>query len=337
MKLLKRVIIWFAFLTGIFFIVNAVGSLFVDKLLVNRMTDSMKGYSSKVDQMIHPLYKEPEEEGKSNGLSGLTVRCLLDNSTLDLKENFISTFVFTNVQMDQSVIMFDENGMSRLSDGIFALVYEDNDLGADKFKSAVGVIDVSELIKAGEAGKIFSIMETIDDIQLRLDSYTVDENYIVSPAKITVLHEGGQMIESFDFPVSGEVINSDNTYIDHDNEDKIHSGFSLYLKIKDAKRGERKSDRAARQLADKVVFSGGDQNDYDKSYGIGVINSKLSEVRDGKAMVTVLRFRFLRCVFADTAILGAIMTLIMVLVCRYKDKNERAGYGYQNSFNNYRR
>ncbi len=160
--------------------------------------------------------------------------------------------------------------------------------------------------------------------------------------KITVLHEGGAEIESFDFPASGEVINSDNTYIDHDNKDKLHSGRSLYLKIKVAKRGERRSDRIAKQLADKVVFANGDQNDYEKSYGNGVVNSKMVEVKDGKAMVTVLRFRFLRCVFADTAVLGAIMTLIMVLICRHKDKKKTvAGYGCQggfpNNYNNYRR
>ena len=74
------------------------------------------------------------------------------------------------------------------------------------------------------------------------------------------------------------------------------------------------------------------------------------EVKDGKAMVTVLRFRFLRCVFADTAVLGAIMTLIMVLICRHKDKKKMSvGYGCQggghqngfpdnyNNYNNYRR
>lgn len=342
MKMLKRSIIWFVLLTAIFLIVNAVGSLFVDKLLVGRMTDSMKGYSAKVDMMIHPKYKEPEAEGKSNGLLGLNMRSLLDNSCLDCKENFLSTFIFTNVQMDQSVIMLDENGMSRLSDGIFAVAYEDNGLGADKFKSAVGVIDVNEFIKTSAAGKIYSIMETSDDILLRLDSYTVSASYIVSPVKITVLHEGGAEIESFDFPASGEVINSDNTYIDHDNKDKTHSGYSFYLKIKEAKRGERRSDRIAKRLADKVVFANGDQNDYEKSYGNGVVNSKMVEVKDGKAMVTVLRFRFLRCVFADTAVLGAIMTLIMVLICRHKDKKKTgAGYGCQggfpNNYNNYRR
>lgn len=348
MKMLKRTIIWFVLLTAIFLIVNAVGSLFVDKLLVGRMTDSMKGYSAKIDMMIHPEYREPEAEGKSNGLLGLNMRSLLDNSCLDCKENFLSTFIFTNVQMDQSVIMFDENGMSRLSDGIFAVAYEDNGLGADKFKSAVGVIDVNEFIKTSAAGKIYSIMETSDDILLRLDSYTVSASYVVSPVKITVLHEGGAEIESFDFPASGEVINSNNTYIDHDNKDKTHSGYSFYLKIKEAKRGERRSDRIAKRLADKVVFANGDQNDYEKSYGNGVVNSKMVEVKDGKAMVTVLRFRFLRCVFADTAVLGAIMTLIMVLICRHKDKKKTgAGYGYQNGFpdnynnynnyNNYRR
>ena len=73
MKMLKRTIIWFVLLTAIFLIVNAVGSLFVDKLLVERMTDSMKGYSAKIDMMIHPEYREPEAEGKSNGLLGLNM------------------------------------------------------------------------------------------------------------------------------------------------------------------------------------------------------------------------------------------------------------------------
>jgi len=345
MKLLKRTIIWFVLLTGIFFVVNAVGSLIVDKVIVNRMTDAMTGYTVKVNRMIHPEPKEPDETNKTNGLSGLFLREMLDNTCLDLKSGFTSTFYFMNMQMDQSVIMFNDSGLSRLSEGIYAVAFEDNDQGLDHFKSSVGVVDIKELVKLDGSGEILKILGTGDDILLRLDSYTVDEDFVVSPARITLLHEGGREIAAFDFPVSGEVINSDKTYIYHDNSDKVHSQSSLYLKMKVAKEGERKSDRFAKELVSKAEFTG-EQNDLDKNYGIGVIAAKRVETSGDQAMVTVLRFRFLRCVFLDTGVLGAIMTLIMVLICRHKDKKQaRADYGYSGNYgyrnnynyNNYRR
>lgn len=348
MKILKRTLIWLILMAVILFMVNLVGTLIVKNVGVGILEGSMTGYSMKEEMMIHPVLHEVDEEHKLNGLSGLSTRSLLSSERLRNDTKFYFTFMFLNFNVDISNIFWDEKGTNGLSEGIFSVVYEDKGEKLDYFRHSCGVLDINELIKLDCASELYDILEKNDDVRIRMDSYSVDSSFIVHPASFTVLDAGGNEIKKFDCPCSGEIVKGDNVYLYNEEgsykKDKENSGYSVYKKMKDAYLGERKSDRIAKKYMEKADFSQNDQSLTERSYGLATITSKHVEVKEGKAQVTVQRFCFYKGVILYTAIFGAIMTLIMVLVCRSKDKKKAFGgyggnygnmpYNYPNGYNN---
>ena len=332
MKLLKRTILWLVLMAVIVFVVDLAGTLIVNKVCVKMMEDATVGYSMKVERMLHPVPKEPDEKNKTNGLSGFTFLSLLDNARIRNNDKWWSIFLFLNLDVDQSTVFFDEDGMTELSSGIFAVVYEDQGGKSDYIKYAVGVIDINEFIKNECSSDIYDILEKNGDVSLRLDSYSIDSSFLVHPASITLLDGSGTELGKYDIPCSGDIVKGENILIQHDQSDKINSDLSFYKKIKDARLGRRKADRIAEKLVDKADFSQSRQRYTKRSYGLGVITSKHVETTDGNAMVFVQRFYFYKGVILYTLLFGGIMTLIFVLVCRSKDKKKESAGSYQNYY-----
>ena len=330
MKLLKRTILWLVLMAVIVFIVNLAGTFIVKNVGVKMMEDMTVGYSMKVERMLHPVPNEPDEKNRTNGLSGLSFLSLLDNARIRNNDKWWSVFLFMNIDIDQSTVFFDEDGMTELSSGIFAVVYEDQGGSSDYIKYAVGVIDINEFIKNDCSSGIYDILGKNDDVSLRLDSYSVDSSFIVHPASITLLDGSGTELGRYDIPCSGDVVSRDNIYIQHDWKSKRDSDLSFYKKIMDARLGERKADKIAQKLVDKADFSQSSQSYTKRSYGLGVITSKHVETTDGNAMVFVQRFYFYKGVILYTLLFGGIMTLIFVLVCRSKDRKKGLAGGYPN-------
>ena len=332
MKKLKRTILWLVFMAVILFIVNLTGILIVRAIGVKMMEGAMVGYSVKENQMLHPVPREPDEKNRTNGLSGMTFVTLLDNSRIRNNDKWWSVLMFLNMDIDQSTVFFDEDGMTELSSGIFDVVYEDNGETMDYFRYPIGVIDVNELIKNDCSSEIYDLLEKNDEVSVRLDSYSLDSSYIVHPASITILDSNGAELGKYDIPCSGDIVSRENIFIKHDWNCKRDSDYSLYKKIMDARLGQRKSDKIAKELVDKADFSQSKQRYTKRSYGLATITSKHVETTDGQAMVCVQRFHFYKGVLLYTILFGGIMTLIFVLVCRSKDKKKELAGSYQNYY-----
>lgn len=324
MKILKRFLIWLAAMLLTVFAVNAAAVL-VLREPVDNLERAMSGYSRRGDSMIAPVLKEEREESEANGLFGLVLRSLLSNCRIRNENSFAYNFLFMDFTVDQSTIFFDENGMNELSTGIFAPVYTDTGISLPHIKETFGVVDIEEFCKLGCASEVYEILEKEEGVSIRLDSYAVS-GFMVKPAAFTLLDSSGNGIKSFECPCDGEIIKSENCYIYDDLYDKEHSSYSVYAKMKDAYLGERKSDRIAEELVEKADFSQNEQMDTKRSYGFATITSKHVETIDGYAEVSVLRFCYIKGVILDSAVLGAVLTVILLIGWRKKDRRSADFY-----------
>lgn len=316
---MKTKIIWLCSMIAIVLLVNTAGGFVVRLTLGNILMPAYMGYSKKVDTFIHPEYVEPAEEKKSNGLHGLVVRSLMSNGRMNNDNNFLYNFLFMNVYIDESHIFFDKNGTNELSRGIFANVYKDEGNNLDYFQKTVGAVNIIEFCKLEGTDEIFKLIKE-QDIRIRLDSYTINENYVINPVKITVFDENNTEILTKEYPANGEIIKASNLYFYDDTYDKEHSGYSLYKKMTDAYHGERKTDKIANKLIDNAVFDNGNQSEQDFYFGIGTLTMTNVEVTDNKAMITALRFNYIGGVILYTIILGATLTVIMFAMSQVKKK-----------------
>lgn len=323
----KRFIIWAVLMFAMVFVVNTAGTLvakflFSDKLYV----PAMRGYSARGEAMLYPTPKEPDEKSKSNGLSSLYLRSLLDDERLPNKMSFLYNFLFLYVDIDQSVIFFDKDGMSEFSNGVYASVYEQkNELkGDDKLshiRYIVGLIDVRDFCERNDTNELYKTLKDHPDAVLKLNSYSMD-NLTVRPAKIIVLDGNGNAIRSFDYDCDGEIINADNIYICNDNEGAIYNDLHGFCnKLSYAYLGERRVDKKAKALVDKVDFGSGDTYHYESNYGFGHYTAKCYEVIDDYSMICVMEFNFITDALVYIVILGIPITLLTFLLGR-KKKNE---------------
>lgn len=324
MKKVKRAAIWLVLMLVIFAAADAAGAVIVKKKAGDMLTRATSGYSKKGELMIHPVPREKTEESRANGLQGLVIRALLSDDRLDNQNSFWYNFLFLNMTVDQSVVFRDEDGTNELSEGVFALVYQKLGEKLDHMYNPVGVVDVRAFIKQDCAPEVFKILDRDDLMQIRLDSFSV-KNYIVQPAAFTILDESGNEIKSFECPCDGELSELKDCYI-YNDADRKSSGFNMYKKMKVAYLGERSTERAVRKLMDKADFVNSPQHETKWSYGPGMITSKSVETNDGYAQATVLRFCYYKGVVLYTVILGAVMTVVFLLICRKRDNRQDSFY-----------
>ncbi len=317
MKLAKRFMIWAALMLAAAFCVNLIGTIMVKSILSDTLTPTMLGYSAKGEKILHPTPKEPDEKDKTNGLSGLFMRALLDDQRLVYK-SFWGNFLFLNVTIDQTVILFEKDGMGALSKGVFADVYEDTGESVDHIRHTVGLLSVRDFCELDCAEEIYETLNNNPHAVLKVDSYSISE-FLIQPASVTILNGDGNALGTFECPCSGEIIRSENTYIYDDNsfesENDLH-GFCN--KMTTAYLGERTSDKIAEKLVGDVAFENGDHDMTKSGFGFGHYISKSYDVHGNYAMIYVFDFNFITGVVMYIIIACIPITLLTFLIGRKK-------------------
>lgn len=316
---MKKFVIWLCSMLAIVLVVNTAGGFFVKLTVGNMLNSSLLGYSKKAETFIHPEYVEPTEEKKSNGLHGLAVRSLFSNGRLTNENHFLYNFLFMNIDIDESHIFLDKDGTNELSSGIFANVFKDNGNTTDYILNTAGAVNINEFCKLEGTDEIYKLLKE-QDVTIRLDSYTINENYVITPVELTVLDRDNNEILHQCYPANGEIIKASDLFFHDDTADKEHSGYSMYKKMTDAYRGVTKADKIAEKLVDKAIFDGEDRRDGKSYFTFGALIMTKVEVTDNKAMITALRFNYIKGVILYTVIFGTILTVIMVLVIRAKKR-----------------
>lgn len=318
MNKVKSGIIWLAMVIGLVFCVNLIGTFVVKGILDNLLSSAMLGYAAKGETLLHPTLKEPDEKNKTNGLSGLAIRALLDDTRIMNGTNFMGNFIFMNVTVDQSGILFEKDGLTPLSKGIFADVYEEREgESIDHIRYTVGLLNVRDLSELDCAGEIYETLKAYPEAVIRLDAYSVSSDFLVQPAVMTILDDKGNTIKTYDCPCGGDIIESDNTYIYDENssggENDLHS---LCNEMTLAYVGERRADRIAEKLVDKIEFTGSDQSVYKPVYGFGHYASKSYEVRGDYAMISVFNYDFTGSIIVYGILSCILATLLTMLIKR---------------------
>lgn len=316
MKRIKRFALWLVFMLVIALAVDGIGAFISTRFGVNVLEGAYEGYSKKSENMIAPVRKEKDEKNRTNGLSGLAVRAIIEDNRLETHDNIQNIFFFTDYDVDESHIFLSKDGMNELSKGIFAEVYDDLGDGNDYIKNAVGVVDMNAFAKLDCAKEVYKLYEKDENYVIKVNTYSVS-NYIVSLGSFTVTDSLGNEIQSFECPCEGDIIKSDKTY--------IHG--SILHKLKTAYLGERKVDRLANELVSKVDFSA-EQRYTKRSYGLASVTSKHVETTGENGQVSVLRISYLRSFLLYFGVWGAVTTLIFLLVCRKKDKSRDSDFYY---------
>lgn len=320
MKLVKRFVIWAVIMAVTVFCVNLVGTVVVSTFLGRTLSASMTGYSKKGDTMLHPTLREPDEKNKTNGLAGLAVRALLDDTRIMNGMSFFSTFVFMNDTIDQSVIFLEADGSAPFSRGSYEAVYEKKDDKSLYIRSVVGLICVDDFCKNDCAEDVYDLLKNTPNAVIKVNSYSISD-FLISPAELTVYDEGGNALGTFSCPCEGSVINADNIYVHNGNEsDEDNDMCSFFKEMEVVHLGERRSDREAEKLAEKVSFNG--DAEYSKtSYGLGHMVQKSYEVSGDYAMVTALDYCFIKSVILYAIIFAVPITLLTFLVGRKKKES----------------
>lgn len=317
MKKAKLCAIWLGMVVVMVFCVNLIGTFVVKGVLDNLLTPAMLGYAAKGETMLHPTLKEPDEENKTNGLSGLAIRALLDDTRIMNGTNFLGNFIFMNVTVDQSVIMFDKDGLSTLSKGIYANVYEEQEEeGINHIRHCVGLLNIRDFCELDCAEDVYQTLKEHPGAVIKVNSYS-NTDFLIQPASITILDSSGNTVKTYDCPCSGEIILSDITYIYDDNsggiENDLH-GFCNEMTL--AYVGERTSDKIAEKLVDEIEFTGSDQSVHKPGYGFGHYASKSYEVRGDYAMISVFNYDFTGSIIVYGILSCILATLLTMLIKR---------------------
>lgn len=322
MKAIKRIVIWLVAMIVIVLIVNIGGSFIVKKMAVDTLMGAYMGYSRKAERMIHPSFDSEDEKERTRSSAGLTLRTILSDDRLINEPKFIYNFVFANFKVDITSKFFDKDGLNELSSGIFACAYQNDDASSSStilYKKTFGVIDINDFCKLDYAPDVYRVLETEQDVRIRLNSYTIS-NCIVKPISITLLDENENELLNVECPYEGELIEKPECFIYNKPNDKGYDSESIYYKMRNAYLGERKTDKIANKLVNDVNFDKGDYDETKTSYGLGIMTIKHIEVIDGYAEIYVLSCNFVKGVVFYTVILGGIMSLVMLIVIKIKSQ-----------------
>ena len=318
MNKVKRIVLWLSIMLVLEVIINAAGAALTQMTAVKLMEGSVIGYSQRSTEMIRPHKDESGNSGRTNGLARLAIRTILSDSRLYTDLNFRGNFLFSNQIIEEKKIFFDENGTTPLSEGIFAVAYKDvGGTTSEYIKNAEGVIDINEFCKLDGAKELYDCLGKCIGETVRLDAFSVDDNYIVHPAELTVLDSAGSELLHLEFPCDGEIIKGSDYYIYEETEkedDRRNSSVCLYKKMNDAYKGELKGTKTARELMKKADFSQGEHYWTKRSYGFGSVTSKHVESIDGGAMVCVVHFSYIGGVLLYTVICAVVLTVIFWIV-----------------------
>ncbi|WP_028516230.1 hypothetical protein [Ruminococcus flavefaciens] len=329
MKIIKRALLWVSIMLVLELMINAAGAFMV-KRAADRMTGSLSGYSKKTEMMLHPtVIDNTDGKAKTNGLAALAVRALLSDGRLYNHTNFGYNFLFLNFTMEQSVVFFDENGTTQVSSGVFNIAYEDRGGKTDYFRYPLGLIDVKELCAQSNAKELYSALEKRQFDSIRLDEYSVDEDFIVRPKKLTFLDSDKNAIQSFEFPCEGEIKTGDCYYVYDvlaNGEQMRNATTTLYKKMKDVYDGAQKTDKTAKELMEDVDFSQSRQDVTKTSVGFAAVKVKHVETYDGSAMTFALRFNYIKGVILYTIIFAVILTAILLPIWIHKDRKIQNSY-----------
>lgn len=319
---MKKIIIWICSMIAIFFIVNAAGGIFVNAFFANTYTPALLGWSKKADTIIHPEMVEPAKENKTNGLHGLYTRSLICNGKFSTGNNILSNFLFANVTVEESHIFFDKDGTNVLSCGTFINAYNKTSESLGYMSQNIGIIIVDDFCKLDGAKDFYKEIKN-KEYKFRLDSYTIGENYVITPVEITVLDKYNNEVLTKSFPANGEVIKAENIYFNENDSDTDGYGSSLAKKMNNVYDGMEKTGKIVNSLKDKAVFDNGDQSDMDTSFGIFTVVTTNVEVKENKAMVSAICYNYYKGVIFYTVFLGIILTVIMFAISQVQKKKNQ--------------
>ncbi len=266
----KRITIWCVSMLSAAFLVNLVGTLFSRFVCYN--VPPMIGYVNKCDAMFHP--QPTMDDPEYTQLGALAMRAVLDDMHIGRNVNSLCSEMFVDVSFDQSYIFMENDTMSPLSKDSFEIVYEETEAGTDYMKHAWGVVRMREFCKLDEAKALYDELSEHPDAYVRLDAYTV-EDFVYTPAKVTLTDGNGTEYGTFEFPVEGELQQAENLYLyngrDLNFSDKLWQApedNSVWASMQTAYLGERYVDRLANKYAAKPD-PGPDAPCPKRIYGIG--------------------------------------------------------------------
>ena len=323
MKIVKRISMWLVLMLITAVFVEAIGLGFLHLVGGPELVKSLYGWSKKSEKMLTPVRVEKTEENNyANGLESLYVRGIVDNVSYNLAEESDAKHAllfFCDIDVDQSIIYFNKNGMSELSAGTFMPVYEKHENGDGKLKNTLGLIDLGKLMKNDGAADFRELVENMDEEPvIQINSYSINDNYIITPAEITVSGQNGNVLGKYEFPVGGNIIKNAAAFANYGNKTNLHDDF------KAASSGERKVDKLAKQTAEKLDFSSGDQWNDKKIIGIGSYTVIHSENTGEWGEVAVVKHSFLRSFILYFSVIGGILTIIFLVFTHLRDKKNNA-------------
>ena len=311
----KRITIWAVVMVLMIFLANLAGTLMNKLLYADTLLPAMTGYSRK---MVFPLESDGTEQGDKKVKALIMVRSVLSDFVISNDDApFFTNLFFAKVHCDQSIVFKGPEGLTSFSSGIFAPVIEDTE-NKIYMLGIIGAVDIRKFSELDCAKQLYEVLENNKTAKVRLDSYAIS-NYMVEPAKITVLDDNGSELLSVECPYTGEVQKADNIIILNRYKDDNDSE-SLYLKLKIAYLGERSADKKSKALAETLDFGKGDYYDEKTQYGFGKMTAMFTEVKEGRGAAVVLEYSFLRGVLLDSALFCLIATIIMLIVCRNRDR-----------------
>lgn len=334
-KTIKRICIWLAGTLLAAFLCAAAGAA-VNTMLLNILVPAYYGWSSKDN-----IYSVQPANERNNGLTGIGIRDLMCNRQIKLKAGITGLLIFSSFTEDETIMFFDADGRNERSTGIFASVYPDDDiLRMPHMCWAVGVADIGKLCQQKEAREMFNVLMNNPEAVVHVNSYTVNDDYIVTPVSVTVNDKNGSKLADFTFDYTGDLITGN--YLLHNPPADENTEFtdSLCEKMNLGFQKERKNDRIAEKMYSD--YEAGKYSDMmsvrenssvtsygRKVFGFGEVRSEYIETTpEGRGMISVISNRYLNSVIADTLIITAVMTAIMFAVWHSKDRKSRAAEEY---------
>lgn len=312
----KKWIIWVISIVIAVFAANLTGT-FLTKKYADILIPAFKGYSRK---MVLPLQSDGSEKAEKINQGIIMVRSALSDTVIQNKtNNILSSLVFADLHVDQSMFFLGPEGMDELSKGIFATVYKDT--GQEVYlRDIIGVINVKDLYCLDCGKQLMKELEKNHKATVRLDSYTID-NYIIKPAEISVLDSSGDVITTIECPCSGETLKDENVVIlnRYNNE---NDADSLYIKLLTASLGERSSDIKVTKLAKDIDIDNSDFELYKQTYGFAKYTQEYIEVKEGRGEALILEYSYLKGVILYSVIFGILFSVLILVIFRKKGSDK---------------
>ena len=317
MKWVKRIAIWLAGMLCIVLLSNVAGCIMETKFGVDILLPSLRGYSKK---MTFPVEEPQNEEEAKNLRAKLGMRATLSNDRLtNAHPTLWERLLFQDIVVDETMMFTSPDGLHDFSEGSYVPACDET-VGTVLLLQTIGLIDMEDFAQLEGVDDLIAVLKEHPDAQVRLEAYTMDK-YHVMPVSVTVKDDAnGTVYQHIDFPASGEVIQSENCFIANDyHEDG--SSLILYQMLTLAKAGERATDKLAAKLIETFPYGQAGFEEEKTSYGLGSVTAQRIEILDeGYGMLTVVRFYFTKSMFLYIAVLGGIMTVIMLIVWLARDK-----------------